>query len=155
MAHDDVDLDDLVISETEKLSRKTALSICTDVTPIRIVGDPVRLTRALHNLLDNAARHATAEVAVSAHAHGEHAVVTIDDDGPGIPAADRERVFGRFVRLDKDRSRSAGGAGLGLAIVREIVVAHHGSVVITDRPKGGGTRISVQVPLAYAPDSSR
>lgn len=155
MAHDDVDLDDLIMTETEKLSRKTSLKISSDITPIRIVGDSVRLTRAVRNLLDNAARHATAEVSVSAHARGEHAVVTIDDDGPGIPAADRERVFDRFVRLDADRSRSAGGAGLGLAIVREIVIAHHGSVVITDRPKGGGTRISVQLPLVYAPDSSR
>ena len=81
-------------------------------------------------------------------------MLTVDDDGPGIAAADRERVFDRFVRLDANRSRSAGGAGLGLAIVREIVAAHHGSVSITDRP-GGGTRVTVQLPLAYAPDSSR
>jgi signal transduction histidine kinase len=155
MAHDDVDLDDLVATEAEKLRRETALNVYTDVMPTRVVGDSVRLSRALRNLLDNAARHATAEVSVTARACGDRAVVTVDDDGPGIPPADRERVFGRFVRLDANRSRSAGGAGLGLAIVREIVVAHHGSVAITDRPGDGGTRISVQLPLAYAPDSRR
>jgi signal transduction histidine kinase len=108
----------------------------------------------LRNLLDNAARHAASEVAVEVHACGEHALINIDDDGPGIAESDRVRVFDRFVRLDADRSRSAGGAGLGLAIVREIVAAHHGSVTIAVRP-GGGTRVTVQLPLAYAPDSSR
>jgi signal transduction histidine kinase len=154
MAHDDVDLDDLVAAETERLSREVSLNVSTDVTPTRIVGDSVRLSRMLRNLLDNGARHAESQVFVSAHAAGEHAVITVEDDGPGIPVADRERVFGRFVRLDANRSRSAGGAGLGLAIVREIVVAHQGTVAISDRP-GGGTRIVVQLPLAYAPDSSR
>ena len=153
-AHDDVDLDDLVVTEAERLSRESSLVIRTDVTPTRINGDAVRLSRMLRNLLDNAARHAASEISVAAGISGEHAVLTVDDDGPGIAAADRERVFGRFVRLDANRSRSAGGAGLGLAIVREIVAAHQGSVAITDRP-GGGARVTVQLPLAYAPDSSR
>ncbi len=153
-AHDDVDVDDLVATEAERLCRRTALAVSVDVTPTRISGDPVQLSRALRNLLDNAARHAASEVSVAAHTCGGHAVITVDDDGPGIAPTDRDRVFGRFVRLDENRSRSAGGAGLGLAIVREIVVAHHGSVVITDRPSGG-TRISVQLPLTYAPDSRR
>lgn len=154
MAHDDVDLDDLVTAEAQRLCRESSLVIRTDVTPTRISGDGVRLSRMLRNLLDNAARHATSEVSVAVHASGEHAVLSVDDDGPGIAAADRERVFGRFVRLDANRSRREGGAGLGLAIVREIVAAHQGSVAITDRP-GSGTRVTVQLPLAYAPDSSR
>ena len=154
MAHADVDLDDLVTTEAQRLCRETSLDIRTDVTPTRVIGDAVGLSRMLRNLLDNAARHATSEVGAAAHACGEHALINVDDDGPGIPAPDRTRVFDRFVRLDTDRSRSAGGAGLGLAIVREIVAAHHGSVVITDRP-GGGTRVTVQLPLEYAPDSSR
>jgi signal transduction histidine kinase len=153
-AHDDVDMDDLVAGEAERLSRESSLEVRADVTPTRIVGDAVRLSRMLRNLLDNAARHAKSEVSVAAHAHGDHAVLTVDDDGPGIAPADRERVFDRFVRLDANRSRSAGGAGLGLAIVREIVAAHQGTVSITDRP-AGGTRVTVQLPLAYAPDSSR
>jgi len=77
---------------------------------------------------------------------GDDALVSVADDGPGIPAADRDRVFDRFVRLDPERSRSGGGAGLGLAIVREIVAAHHGSVRVEDRP-GGGARMTIQLPL--------
>jgi signal transduction histidine kinase len=154
MADEDVDLDDLVAAETERLRRETSLMIRTDVTPTRLRGDSVALSRMLRNLLDNAARHAASEVTAQAGACGENAVIHIDDDGPGIAAADRIRVFDRFVRLDADRSRSAGGAGLGLAIVREIVAAHHGNVAITDRP-GGGTRVTVHLPLAYAPESSR
>jgi signal transduction histidine kinase len=154
MAHDDVDVDDLIGVEAERLRRETSLEIRTEVTPIRIVGDSVRLSRMLRNLFDNAARHATSEVAVAALAHDGQAVLTVDDDGRGIPPADRERVFGRFVRLDANRSRSAGGAGLGLAIVREIVTAHHGTVSIGESPHGGA-RVTVQLPLAYAPDSSR
>ncbi|HKV22234.1 MAG TPA: HAMP domain-containing sensor histidine kinase [Mycobacterium sp.] len=154
MAHDDVDMDDLIGVEAERLSRETSLTVRTDVTPIRIVGDSVRLSRMLRNLFDNAARHASSEVTVAARANGEHAVLTVDDDGGGIPPADRERVFGRFVRLDANRSRRAGGAGLGLAIVREIVTAHQGSVSIGESPRGGA-RVTVQLPLAYAPDSSR
>jgi signal transduction histidine kinase len=154
MAHDDVDLDDLVASEVQRLCREVSLDVKTDVIPTRVVGDAVRLSRMLRNLLDNAARHAASGVSVATRTCGQHATLIIDDDGPGIAPQDRDRVFGRFVRLDANRSRSAGGAGLGLAIVREIVAAHHGSVSITDRP-GGGARVTVQLPLAYAPDSSR
>ena len=154
MAHDDVDLDDLVAAEAERLCRATSFDIRIAVTPTRVAGDAVALSRMLRNLLDNAARHAASEVGAEVHACGEHAVINIDDDGPGIAESDRVRVFDRFVRLDADRSRSAGGAGLGLAIVREILAAHHGSVSIAVRP-GGGTRVTVQLPLAYAPDSSR
>ena len=71
--------------------------------------------------------------------------LTVADDGPGIPAADRQRVFDRFVRLDTDRSRAGGGSGLGLAIVAEIVAAHRGSVTADERV-GGGALITVQLP---------
>ena len=74
----------------------------------------------------------------------------VGDDGSGIPAEDRTRVFDRFVRLDSDRSRTGGGSGLGLAIVAEIVAAHGGSVSAGERP-GGGTVVTVQLP---APDES-
>ena len=73
--------------------------------------------------------------------------MTVADDGPGIPEADRARVFDRFVRLDSDRSRSGGGTGLGLAIVSEVVAAHGGSVTVGERP-GGGALVTVQLPLA-------
>lgn len=151
---EDVDLDDLVAAEAERLRRETSLVVDTNLTPTRVVGDASALSRVLRNLLDNAARHAVSRVEVGVQPCGDDAVVTAADDGPGIPVADRARVFDRFVRLDPDRSRSGGGAGLGLAIVREIAAAHHGNVAIDDRP-GGGTRITVQLPLVKVPDSSR
>lgn len=154
LRRNDADLDDLVAIEAQRLRRETSLQVDTDLTPTRVVGDVAAISRVLRNLLDNAARHAVSRVEVAVHPCGDDAVVTAADDGPGIPAADRVRVFDRFVRLDPDRSRSGGGAGLGLAIVREIVAAHQGSVAIDDRP-GGGTRITVQLPLVKVPDSSR
>jgi signal transduction histidine kinase len=144
--HEDVDLDDLAADEAQRLRRETSLDVHTELTPIRLVGDATALSRVLRNLLENAALHAVSRIDVAVASGGGDAVVSVADDGPGIPAADRERVFDRFVRLDPDRSRSGGGAGLGLAIVREIVAAHHGSVTADDRP-GGGTRMTIQLPL--------
>ena len=92
--------------------------------------------RALRNLVDNAVRHAASEVTVSAVPDGAHAVLTVADDGPGIPAQDRERVFERFTRLDHARGRDDGGTGLGLAIVRELARRGGGSVRLADRPDG-------------------
>jgi signal transduction histidine kinase len=143
---EDVDLDDLAADEAQRLRRETSLDVHTELTPIRLVGDARALSRALRNLLDNAALHAVSRIDVAVGSGGGDALVSVADDGPGIPAADRDRVFDRFVRLDPDRSRSGGGAGLGLAIVREIVAAHHGSVRVEDRP-GGGTRMTIQLPL--------
>jgi signal transduction histidine kinase len=130
------------------------LDVHTELAPTRLVGDARALSRVLRNLLENAGLHATSRVDVEVASRDNQAVVSIADDGPGIPPADRERVFDRFVRLDPDRARSGGGAGLGLAIVREIVAAHGGSVAVDDRP-GGGTRLTIQLPLTNAPDSSR
>ena len=150
----DVDLDDIASSELGRLLRQTSLTVAADLVPTRLTGDPGGLSRVLRNLLDNAARHATSSIELRVRPDGDTAVLTVADDGPGIPEDDRARVFDRFVRLDWDRSRSGGGTGLGLAIVSEVVAAHGGSVSIGDRP-GGGTLVRVQVPLAYAPDSSR
>ena len=81
---------------------------------------------------------------------GPWAVVTITDDGPGIPVADRGRVFERFTRLDDARAREGGGAGLGLAIVRELVRRHGGTVSLADAP-GGGLRVDVRLPASPVP----
>ena len=144
---DDVDLDDLAHGETERLRRESTLEVTASIEPVRVSGDPAALARVLRNLLDNAARHAASVVEVDLRRSEGHAVLTIGDDGPGIPAGDRLRVFDRFVRLDEGRSRGAGGTGLGLAIVSEIVAVHHGRVRIEDRP-GGGTRAVVQLSAA-------
>jgi len=96
----------------------------------------VALRRALANLIDNAVRYGGgAEVALS-EADGA-VVVDVADRGPGIPEADRERVFAPFVRLDESRSRETGGTGLGLAVARTILRGHGGDVTLHDRPGGG------------------
>ena len=113
-----------------------------------VAGDPDALSRLLVNLLDNAVRHAASQVCVSVRADGGWAVLTVTDDGPGIPAEDAERAFGRFSRLDTARSRAGGveGPGLGLAIVRSTAEAHGGSVSLSDA--GPGLRAVVRLPLA-------
>ena len=105
-------------------------------------GNPQDLSRMFRNLLDNAVRYARHRVLVTAAAGPDGVVVEIADDGPGIPAEERERVFGWFVRLDASREHASGSAGLGLAIAREIAAAHGASIVLTATP-GGGTRAVV------------
>ena len=87
-------------------------------------------------------RYARHRVLVTAAAGPDGTIVEIADDGPGIPASERERVFGRFVRLDASREQASGSAGLGLAIAREIAAAHGATIVLTDA-EGGGTRAVV------------
>jgi signal transduction histidine kinase len=96
------------------------------------------LRRVLANLVDNAVRHARSTVSLEARAEGGRAVLTVVDDGPGIPADERERVFERFARLDDARDRDAGGTGLGLAIVRELLRRSDGSISLQDNPSGTG-----------------
>jgi len=115
-----------------------------------LVADPDRLTQALRNLLRNAIEH-TAEgtglVRLVVESAGQDKVrFTVIDDGPGIPADEREQVFERFHRTDAARDRSAGGVGLGLAIVRAIAEAHGGQVLVTESPLDRGTRIELLLP---------
>jgi signal transduction histidine kinase len=95
------------------------------------------LRRALTNLVDNAVRHARSRVELAACRDDRHVVVEVRDDGSGVPAEDRARVFERFTRLDDARDRDAGGSGLGLAIVREIVVSEGGDVELSESAYGG------------------
>lgn len=133
-----VDLDDIVFAEAARLRSQTDLRIDTRrVSAGRIVGDEASLRRAVRNLADNAARHATATVAFTLTHHDTVVELAVDDDGPGVPAEERQRVFERFVRLDGARSRDDGGTGLGLAIVAEVVTGHGGSVETTDSALGG------------------
>jgi len=144
-----VSLADIVESAASRLRCDTRLVIDTEIDEhTRVIGDEAALARMVRNLVDNAARHAVSRIELSVHdADGSEgqAVFVIADDGPGIPQAERRRVFDRFVRLDTDRSRQGGGSGLGLAIVAEIVRAHHGSITISDRA-GGGARLTVTMP---------
>jgi signal transduction histidine kinase len=133
-----VDLDDLVFAEATRLRRATSLRIDTSaVSAGRVLGDARALSRVLHNLGDNAARHATGTVAFSLRELNGHVIAAVDDDGPGIPESERTRVFDRFVRLDEARTRDDGGAGLGLSIVAQVVAAHRGTVEVGATPLGG------------------
>jgi signal transduction histidine kinase len=139
-----VDVDDLVLAEADRL-RPTMRVDTTGVTAGRVLGDLAGLRRVLRNLADNAARHAESAVGFGIAARNGSVIVTVDDDGPGIPAADRKRVLDRFVRLADARAWDEGGSGLGLAIVRELVAAHGGTVVIDDAPLGGA-RVVITLP---------
>ncbi len=114
--------------------------------PLWTVADPDALHRVVANLVDNAVRHARARVVLAAGREGAYHRVTVTDDGPGIPVADRERVFERFTRLDDARARDAGGSGLGLAIVRELVRRHGGDVRLVAARPGPGLRAEVRLP---------
>ncbi|MBR7834652.1 HAMP domain-containing histidine kinase [Actinospica durhamensis] len=112
----------------------------------RVLGEPEQLERLLRNILDNAIRHARTSVALSVDAAAPDTVaIEIADDGPGIPAEERERVFDRFVRLDASRERGSGTSGLGLALAKEIAAAHGGSITIADAP-GGGALVRIVLP---------
>jgi len=112
------------------------------------VADPARVLQALSTLAENALRYATSAVSVTADVRGDRWIALIDDDGPGVPFEDRERVFGRFTRLDS--SRSPGGTGLGLAICRRIVELMGGSVRAESSPLLGGARFVIELPLTVA-----
>lgn len=127
--------------------------------PIWTTGNVEELRRVLANLVDNAVRHAYGSVVLAAEATstagptlGAYHLVTVTDDGPGIPAADRERVFGRFTRLDDGRARDDGGAGLGLAIVRELVRRAGGSISLTDAEEQQGLRVCLLLPASPVED---
>ncbi|WP_326821962.1 HAMP domain-containing sensor histidine kinase [Streptosporangium sp. NBC_01756] len=113
-----------------------------------VAGNRVQLARLLTNLVDNAVRHAEREVMVSVYpdARKGQAVLEVVDDGRGVPPADRERVFQRFVRLADSRERDAHGSGLGLAIAREIAEVHGGTLRIADCERGA--RFVLRLPLA-------
>ncbi|MFD4676986.1 ATP-binding protein [Lentzea sp. NPDC058450] len=141
-----VDLDDLAFAEAHRLRITTSLSVRVDtVSAGRVTGDPNALARVVRNLSDNAARHAKTTVAFTVTENNSEVCLTVDDDGPGIPVPERERVLERFVRLDDARARDHGGSGLGLAIVAEITAAHHGTVTISASPQGG-TRVQLALP---------
>jgi signal transduction histidine kinase len=112
--------------------------------PLVAQGERDALGRVVANLLDNAVRHAEKKVTLSAGSDGAYQKIVVVDDGPGIPAEDRERVFHRFTRLDDGRARDAGGSGLGLAIVRELVRRHGGTVRLDDASPG--LRAEVRLP---------
>lgn len=145
--HDEaVDLDDIALGEVRRLR---AAGIDVDGSGIhaaRVHGDPRLLGQLVRNLADNAVRHSRGRVAIGVTPSDGCVFVTIEDDGTGVPAEERERIFERFVRLDEARSRDAGGSGLGLAIARGIAASGHGTLTVDDS-RWGGARFVLTLPL--------
>jgi two-component system, OmpR family, sensor histidine kinase SenX3 len=111
--------------------------------------DATQLVSAITNLLDNALKYSEAgePVVVGAHAADGHVVLRVEDHGIGIPTRDLERIFERFYRVDKARSRATGGTGLGLSIVRHVAEAHGGDVTV-ESTEGDGSTFRLSLPLA-------
>ena len=144
-----VDLHEVVLDESTRAGGNgdTVRIDTSGVTAAFVRGRRDDLARVVRNLLDNAERHATSTVVVGLR-NGDGAVtLAVEDDGPGVPPADRERIFERFTRLDDARTRNGAGTGLGLAIVKEIVELHGGRVTV-EGPTGvaGGARFVVTLP---------
>ena len=142
-----VDLDDIVVRVARRAARRhRSPSRSRRSTRSARVGDARQLTRAVANLADNAVRHATSRITLTLARQGDLAVLAVADDGPGIPADQRDRVFERFARLDEARPRATGGTGLGLAIAREIV-EHHGGTLTIDGEHRPGACFVVALPI--------
>jgi len=141
----EVDLDDVLSRES---ARTQLVPVVVDgCEHVRLVGNEQLLTRLVRNLIDNAARHTATDVHITLRRNGQQATLDVDDNGPGVPPADRDRIFQRFTRIDEARGRTDGGAGLGLAIAREVARAHGGEVRCDDSPRGGA-RFTVTLPVA-------
>jgi signal transduction histidine kinase len=148
-----VDLTALVTDEVHRLTGARVPVTASVMEACMVSGDAEGLRRLLRNLIENAQRYAKSRVDVGLRRDGGDALLMVSDDGPGIPAGDRERAFDRFVRLDDARARDedgSGGAGLGLAIVRATARAHGGSVCLDDAAPG--LAVVVRLPAASCGD---
>ena len=133
------------------VARTPAQAIDVDVAATgdpMVEGSSAQLERAVSNVLLNAVAHAATAVRLEVAEDGSRVLVRVDDDGPGIEPADRERIFERFVRLDASRQRQRGGAGIGLSLVRAIVERHGGEVSVSEAPELHGARFVVDLPRA-------
>jgi heavy metal sensor kinase len=128
------------------------IEILTEGADAEVAGDPVALRRVFMNLVENAVKYNRegGRVTLSLERHDGHVRVRVRDTGIGIPAEHLPRLFHRFYRVDKARSRESGGAGLGLAICKSLIEAHEGTIAVASRP-GEGTTFTVELPAAVAP----
>ncbi|MET8155449.1 ATP-binding protein [Sphaerisporangium sp. NPDC005289] len=133
--HEPVDLTAMVYEVVDDRVWNVPVRV-RDGGAVWVAGSRVQLMRVVENLVTNAQRHARTEAGVSVCATEGEARLVVTDDGDGIAPKDRERVFGRFARLEEGRRRDPAGSGLGLAISREIAEAHHGTLRIEDSPRG-------------------
>jgi len=128
-------------------------AVALPAEPIFVDADPTRLTQILTNLLNNAAKytHAGGRISVACERDGEHAVVTVRDNGVGIPAEMLTRIFDLFAQVDPAAARVQGGLGIGLTLVKNLVEMHGGSVVARSRGRGTGSEFEVRLPAVAAP----
>ncbi|PSM38309.1 two-component sensor histidine kinase [Streptomyces dioscori] len=143
------DLVALVRAEAgQRVGDRVAVTVTADtVDSLHVSGSRGQLARVLGNLLDNAQRHTRTSVSVGVRRVGEWVLLEVADDGAGVPVAERERVFERFVRLDEARARDDGGAGLGLAIARDVAVRHGGALTVRGA-SAGGALFELRLPVA-------
>ncbi|MEV6592873.1 sensor histidine kinase [Streptomyces acidicola] len=146
-----VDLTALASRLTEQypLTEGPLTLTCDSTAPALAHGNPDEYERLLRNLIDNAARHAAHRIQITIRNEDAWVVLTVHDDGPGVPTEDAERIFERFVRLDDARSRNHGGTGLGLAIARDLAHRHRGTLTLT--PRTLGACFQLRLPLAPTP----
>jgi two-component system sensor histidine kinase SenX3 len=150
-----VDVDTVVqeaISRYQVVADKVRIDInVDDATGLQVLGDQALLVTAMANLVSNAIAYSPegSTVSISRRRKGDTVEIAVTDRGIGIAQADQERVFERFFRVDKARSRATGGTGLGLAIVKHIAANHNGSIRLWSRP-GTGSTFTLSIPAYHA-----
>ena len=130
---------DEVLEDLEPLAEGKNIRLIGKCKDITMVGSDILIYRLVYNLVENAIKynHSGGQVTVTADRKEKHVYLSVEDTGAGIPEELKERVFEPFFRVDKSRSRELGGVGLGLALVREIVRVHDGSIMVKSNPSGG------------------
>ncbi len=152
-----VDVDSVVqeaISRHKVAADKAEITISTDVASgLQVLGDQGLLVTAVANLISNAIAYSpdSSTVSISRRRHGDDVEIAVTDRGIGIALSDQERVFERFFRVDKARSRATGGTGLGLAIVKHVAANHNGSIRLWSRP-GTGSTFTLSIPVYAGAD---
>ena len=133
------DLVDEVLEDLELLAQEKNIKLIGKYKNITMIGSDILIYRLVYNLVENAIKynHSDGQVTVNAYKKQKHIYLSVEDTGSGIPKELRERVFEPFFRVDKSRSRELGGVGLGLALVREIVIVHDGNIAVKPNPSGG------------------
>ena len=139
--------------DRQRAGAAIALSVSPAAQGAQVIGDALALRRLLANVIDNALAYGR-EARIAADVEGDDLVILVDDSGPGISPEQRDMVFEPFVRLEESRSRSTGGAGLGLAIARNVAETHGGQLTLETAP-GGGTRAVIRLPLFRADGGGR
>ena len=139
---------DEVLADLDPLAQEKNIKLTGKCKNITMVGSDILIYRLVYNLVENAIKynHSGGQVTVTAYRKEKHVYLSVEDTGNGLPEELRERVFEPFFRVDKSRSRELGGVGLGLALVREIVRVHDGSITVRSNPSGG-TVFDVMLPL--------